>query len=194
LADVGPAEGECTWRQGKAGPGGSLGFARRLPRWGAPARTAPPPGPRPRSGPHGQAAATTARAGGARTASGREHQGDEAKKTLATGQRVRGRERGRSTPHPVVRRWCLPEPVKSASRPSDGLRPDLTEPVRRVAWQRAERAIRVPETRGNHRHRAAPGRRADRARAASRQLGTDDSSCRLLGGGLLAISPTCPDT
>lgn len=79
LDAVGPAEGESPGVRGRLVPGAAWGFARRLPRWGAPARTALPPGPRPRSGLHGESAATTARAGEARTASGREHQGDKDK-------------------------------------------------------------------------------------------------------------------
>ena len=44
---------------------------------------------------------------------------------------------GDTTPHPPVNDGCLPEPVKSASRPSDRLRRLLTEPVRRSCSLRA---------------------------------------------------------
>ena len=68
--------------RGRPVTGGGLGYARRLPRGGAPARTAPPPGPSPRTGPHGNPPLRTRELAGARTASGHEHQGDEAEPRL----------------------------------------------------------------------------------------------------------------
>jgi hypothetical protein len=100
---------------------GGWGFARRLPRGGAPARSAPPPGPRPRTGPHGERAATTRELVNTRTASGHERQGDEA------ADRTGGKAKGvaaiglgeKCTPQaPADESFgSLPEPVKSASRP-----------------------------------------------------------------------------
>jgi len=80
--DVWPAEGEGTCRQGEAVPWGSLGFARRLPRGGAPARAAPPPGTRPRTGPHVVARCNDRASWRAREPSGHEHQDDDAKPRL----------------------------------------------------------------------------------------------------------------
>ncbi len=62
------------------------------------------------------ASARTARVGGHQDdeAKPRLHRGKDQKQTLAARQRVRGD----ITPHPPVNGGCLPEPVKSASRPS----------------------------------------------------------------------------
>jgi hypothetical protein len=59
------------WSPGAAGPSPRLCAA-------APGAGCPPPGPRPRSGPHGEPAATNARAGERANGNGREHQGDDA--------------------------------------------------------------------------------------------------------------------
>jgi hypothetical protein len=136
-AAVGPAEGERPVVRGRQFTGGGLGYARRLPRGSAPARAALPPGPRPRAGSHGEPAATTARAGeranGQRPrAPGRRRQaavwsGEDLKMAPARfGEKCAPRTtNGNDGMSPGTRQ------ERFASL-RDGLRPHLTEPVRRL--------------------------------------------------------------
>jgi hypothetical protein len=141
---------------GKPGHWGGLGYARRLPRGGAPARTAPPPGPRPRTGQHGGNPLQRPRElAGSRTASGHEHPGDEAKPRLDPGERsrsrhLRGSVRSALPESPRDRVRIAGEPVKL--RPQDLSESEaswllhLTEPSRRDAEDRKhnESAMAVP--------------------------------------------------
>jgi len=66
------------WHLGKAVTGGGLGFARRLPRGGAPARAARRQVRRPGQARTGNSPQRPREKANARTASGHEHQGNEA--------------------------------------------------------------------------------------------------------------------
>jgi len=109
-------------------PPGADGLSRRLL---PPARRGcPPPGPYPgqaRTGNPPQQPRELA----ARNASGHEHQGDEDKPRL---DRRKVKPGGWPPPYPPLEDLSRSEPVKSASRPADGLRPHLTEPARLWSW------------------------------------------------------------
>jgi hypothetical protein len=104
---------------GEAGHRGRLGL-RRASGAGAPRRGGPPPGLRPRTGPHGTRRHELHELADARTASGHEHQGDEASRP----NRERSGPGGRvASDLPAVGLWAAPGTCQVKS--------DLTEPVRR---------------------------------------------------------------
>jgi hypothetical protein len=104
---------------GRLVTGGGLGFAAPLVP-GAPRRRGPPPGLRPRTGPHGTRRHELHELADARTASGHEHQPDEASRP----NRERSGPGGRvASPLPAVGLWAAPGTCQVNS--------DLTEPVGR---------------------------------------------------------------
>jgi len=141
--------GKCggTWGQHRerwTGVGGRQSLGRpgyaSACRAGALRPGCPPPGPPPRAGPHGEPAATTPRAGSARTASGHEHQGDEASRPnrgTAKGAAAIGFGEKCTPQAPVPDGWRSPGTCQERfASLRDGLRPHLTEPVRRASTRR----------------------------------------------------------